>query len=747
MNLNPVKEKAEAIKRVRSPEFWTDVTVGRLEEIRTDLRTIMKYVDKGQAGPGETQMLTYNIEEDETGIKFEERSSNFLSIDMAAYRQRAEAALKKLFETDPTLQKIRACQPVSEADLERLVSLVLIQNPDIDLNLLRQFYPQSAGGLDIILRGLVGLEEEAVRDHFQSFVQHHQLNAKQVRFLRLLENHISQNGGIRPERLVDAPFTSIDAEGVYGVFHNDAQRDELLGILRNFIDPQEEAETKMITGELKSRIDKLWEEFWTGGITNPLTVIEQISFLMFSRLLDMTETRNERKAELSGKPFPRIFSDDQQKLRWSHFNHYGSVELLEHVRDKVFPHFKTVTAEGASFGEYMKDAQLLIQKPSLLSSAVGMIDKLPLGDADTKGDLYEYLLSKLTTAGINGQFRTPRHIIRLMVELIDPDATDTIGDPACGTGGFLVGAAEYLQQKYTSLEGVIEHHETGEKTYTGDLLEPHRAHFQSGMFHGFDFDSTMLRIAAMNLLLHGVDAPDIHYQDTLATSFTDKFPRHATDSLEVILANPPFKGSLDEDDVHPNLLKSVKTKKTELLFVTLILRMLKLGGRSATIVPDGVLFGSSKAHQELRKVLVEENQLEGVISLPSGVFKPYAGVSTAILLFTKGGKTDNVFFYDVEADGFTLDDKRTKTEANDLPNVLKRWKERDPAKDTDKTGKAFFVSADEIKTNKYDLSVSRYKEVIYEEEQYDPPQEILTKMMKLHDDIANDMLELEGMLR
>lgn len=502
----------------------------------------------------------------------------------------------------------------------------------------------------------------------------------------------------------------------------------------------------MITGELRSRIDKLWSEFWTGGIANPLTVIEQITFLMFSRLLDMTETRNERKASLSGGDFPRLFSDEDQDLRWSHYKNLGAADMLPLVRDRVFPHFKTTAVDGATFGEYMKDAQMMVQKPSLLVSAVEMIDALPLGDDDTKGDLYEYLLSKLTTAGINGQFRTPRHIIRLMVEMLDPKPTETIGDPACGTAGFLVSVMEYLLETYTSPEGVIVDEATGQKTYTGDLLENHKDHIRKRMFHGFDFDTTMLRIAAMNLLLHGVDAPDIHYQDTLANSFPEKFPGHANDSLDVILANPPFKGSLDYDDVHPSLLANVKTKKTELLFVTLILRMLKLGGRSATIVPDGVLFGSSNAHQGLRKMLVEENQLEAVISLPSGVFKPYAGVSTAIIVFSKGGRTDNVFFYDVQADGYTLDDKRDKTEANDLPDVLTRWKERDPVKDTDKTTKAFFVSADEIKGNKYDLSLSRYKDVVYEEEKYDPLQVILAQMKELHDDIAKDMAELGEML-
>lgn len=501
----------------------------------------------------------------------------------------------------------------------------------------------------------------------------------------------------------------------------------------------------MITGELRSRIDKLWEEFWTGGIANPLTVIEQITFLMFARLLDITEQREERKASLTGKDFKPLFGPDQQHLRWSRFRNLGAAEMLPLVRDQVFPHFRTTAVDGATFGEYMKDAQLLIQKPTLLVSAVSMIDALPLGNADTKGDLYEYLLSKLTTAGINGQFRTPRHIIRFMVDLLAPAPMETIGDPACGTGGFLVGAMDYLLETHTSPQAVLVDAD-GNKTFTGDLLEPHRAHIRKGMFHGFDFDATMLRIASMNLMLHGVEAPDIHYQDTLSNGFPEKFPRHAKESLDVILANPPFKGSLDYEDVHSSLLSKVKTKKTELLFIVLILRMLKLGGRSATIVPDGVLFGSSTAHQSLRRMLLDENQLEAVISLPSGVFRPYAGVSTAILVFTKGGRTDSVFFYDVQADGFSLDDKRDPVKDNDLPDALTRWKSRDPAKDTDRTGKAFYVPAEEIRGQKYDLSLSRYRETVHAEETFDPPKVILDRMKALHADIAKDMAELEEML-
>lgn len=509
----------------------------------------------------------------------------------------------------------------------------------------------------------------------------------------------------------------------------------------------------MITGELKGRIDKLWEEFWTGGITNPLTVIEQITFLMFSRLLDITETRHEKRAQRTGKREEPVFGEDQQDLRWQHFKNLAASEMLPLVRDRVFPHFKSVAMEGAAFGEFMKDAQLMIQKESLLVSAVNMIDDLPLTAGDTKGDLYEYLLSKLTTAGINGQFRTPRHIIRLMVELLDPEPSHVIADPACGTGGFLVAVMEHLLRQHTSPEAIIDNEDTGDKVYTGDLLEEYREHIRSGMFHGFDFDATMLRIAAMNLLLHGIDAPDIHYQDTLSASFTDRFPQSATDGFDLILANPPFKGSLDFDDVHPGLLRKVKTKKTELLFVTLILRMLKPGGRCAMIVPDGVLFGSSKAHQALRKLLVEENQLEAIISLPSGVFKPYAGVSTAVMVFTKGGSTENVFFYDVQADGRSLDDKRNPIDNNDLPDVLTQWQAYGHSREDGnleafgtRTEKAFSVPAKEIRNNKFELSINRYKEIVYKEEKYDPPKEILARMKGLEKEIMDDMRELEEML-
>ncbi|MEF1167561.1 class I SAM-dependent DNA methyltransferase [Vibrio campbellii] len=525
----------------------------------------------------------------------------------------------------------------------------------------------------------------------------------------------------------------------------------------------------MITsGALKSQIDKLWEEFWTGGITNPLTVVEQITYLMYARMLDMNERNDEKRSARTGKPFNRRFPDNKQHIRWENFRHLGAEKLYPLVKDELFPYFKELTSDDTLFADFMKDAQLMIQKQSLLVKAVELVSELPLENKDVKGDLYEYLLSKLTTAGINGQFRTPRHIIRAMIEMLDVEETHRVCDPACGTGGFLSSTYEYLLEKYSSPEGVekeqafdiegkpvldVHGNPVFNHLYAGDMLE-NRAHIDYDMFHGFDFDSTMLRVAAMNLVMHGVKQPDIHYQDTLSQSFIERFPDEAKNGFDIILANPPFKGSLDEEDVDPAILKVVKTKKTELLFVALIQRMLKVGGRTATIVPDGVLFGSSKAHQTLRKHLVEDNQLEAVISLPSGVFKPYAGVSTAILIFTKGGSTNNVWFYDVQADGKSLDDKRTPIKDNDLPDLVKQYKAYQAAvmagESTelwlDKTQKAFLVAKDDIKTNKYDLSINRYKEVVYEQESYEEPKVILSKLKTLENEILADLNELESML-
>ncbi|PPC75045.1 N-6 DNA methylase [Pokkaliibacter plantistimulans] len=527
----------------------------------------------------------------------------------------------------------------------------------------------------------------------------------------------------------------------------------------------------MLTGTIRNDIDKLWEKFWTGGITNPLTVIEQISYLMFARMLDMQEDVAERKANRTGKPFDRLFpsTSEGQLLRWKNFRNMSGKELHSHLKLKVYPFFATLgSAEGEGsareglghISEYMQDADLEIKNESVLTSAVEMVNDLPLTHSDVKGDIYEYLLSKLTTAGINGQFRTPRHIIDAMIELIDPQPTDVICDPACGTAGFLARTMEYLNRVHSSEDGTFTD-EDGNRHYTGDLLEPYRQHINREMFWGFDFDTTMLRVSSMNMMLHGVNGANVCYQDSLSKSIKEHYPRQEEDFFDVVLANPPFKGSLDEANTNPDVLGLVKTKKTELLFVAHILRSLKLGGRAAVIVPDGVLFGSSKAHQQLRQELLENNQLEGIVSLPSGVFKPYAGVSTAILIFTKGGSTEHVWFYDLQADGYSLDDKRTPLKgegSNDLPDAIAQWQkyrllvENNIGASTlntrfgDKRQKAFIVPAADIAANKYDLSINRYKEVEYQQEEYEDPKVILQRLKGLEQEILADLDELEGML-
>jgi len=534
----------------------------------------------------------------------------------------------------------------------------------------------------------------------------------------------------------------------------------------------------MLTGKIRNDIDKLWEKFWTGGITNPLTVIEQISYLMFARMLDVQEDVAERKANRTGKTFDRLFpqTPEGQLLRWKNFHHMGGKQLHSHLKTKVYPWFSKLGQvsdaedglgpEGSAIqalghiSEYMQDADLEIKNESVLTSAVEMVNDLPLTQSDVKGDIYEYLLSKLTTAGINGQFRTPRHIIDAMIELLDPQPTDMICDPSCGTAGFLARTMEYLNRKYSSDAGIFTDEE-GNAHYTGDLLEPWREHINTQMFWGFDFDTTMLRVSSMNMTLHGVNGANILYQDSLSKSIKEHYPRQEENFFDVVLANPPFKGSLDESNTNPDVLGLVKTKKTELLFVAHILRSLKLGGRAAVIVPDGVLFGSSKAHQQLRQELLENNQLEGIISLPSGVFKPYAGVSTAILIFTKGGTTERVWFYDLQADGFSLDDKRTPLkgeDSNDLPDAIAQWKKYRQMVESnlsataintifgDKTKKAFVVQAGDIAANKYDLSINRYKEVVYQQEEYEDPKMILQRLKGLEQEIMADLDELEGML-
>jgi type I restriction enzyme M protein len=480
---------------------------------------------------------------------------------------------------------------------------------------------------------------------------------------------------------------------------------------------------------------------------------------MYSRLLDMKERADEKRASLTNKPFARRFGEDEQDCRWETWRHYGSEKMLPHVRDRVFPHFRRLaersTGANSMFASFMKDAQLMIQKETLLSKAVAAVGDLPLERGDTKGDLYEYLLSKLTTAGINGQFRTPRHIIRLMVELMQPQPTDRICDPSCGTAGFLVEAYDYLLREHTSQAGKHVELVDGEEhvTYSGDLLaqQGHRPHVDSDMFHAYDFDATMLRIASMNLVMHGVGEPDVHYQDTLSQSFEERHPLGSKGAFDLVLANPPFKGSLDEQDVAPDLLRVVKTRKTELLFIALILRMLKMGGRSATIVPDGVLFGSSKAHVQLRQHLIENNQLEAVISLPSGVFKPYAGVSTAIIVFAKGGRTENVFFYDVQSDGFTLDDKRTQIAdgKGDLPDVVSKYRQWCEGGNNfgDRTAKAFEVPVNEIREHGFDLSISKHKPFVTVAESHEKPSELLERLQQLETEIQKELASLRGLLQ
>ncbi len=427
---------------------------------------------------------------------------------------------------------------------------------------------------------------------------------------------------------------------------------------------------------MRSDVDKLWNAFWTGGITNPVSVIEQINYLLFIRRLDDIEARNERVSARMGKKTKRqIFTDEQQRFRWSNFKQLKPDSMYKVVQEEVFPFIKNLgsseTAEISTFSKTLSDAVFMIPKASLLSSAVELISALDLDNADTAGDLYEYLLSKLNTSGINGQFRTPRHIIRMMVDVIEPKVEDRICDPACGTAGFLMSALQFILEQKTSSKYVQVDEDGYRHGFVGDqLTEQERKKFENDTFYGFDFDLTMLRVASMNMWLHGVEVPNVSYADTLSKQFIEE------NKYDVILANPPFKGSLDYADCSPTLLSEIKTKKTELLFLLLALRLLDLGGRAAIIVPEGVLFGASSAHRGVRRTLIEEHQLEAVISMPSGVFRPYAGVSTAVLIFTKGGSTDKIWFYDMEHDGFSLDDKRNEVSENDIPDILTCWRAR-----------------------------------------------------------------------
>ncbi|MBY6796870.1 SAM-dependent DNA methyltransferase [Clostridium botulinum] len=483
----------------------------------------------------------------------------------------------------------------------------------------------------------------------------------------------------------------------------------------------------MIAGELKSKIDRIWETFWTGGITNPLEVIEQFTYFLFIKDLDENEKLAESDAELLGIPFEGMFPSDRQYLRWSKFKNEEAGEMYRIVSQEVFPFIKDIHGDKQSaYSKYMSDAMFKIPTPLMLSKIVDAIDNLEIQDKDTKGDLYEYLLSKVATAGTNGQFRTPRHIIKMMAELMKPTPEDIIVDPAMGTAGFLVGAEEYLREKHSELF----------------LVQGLKDHFNNKMFNGFDMDRTMLRIGAMNMMLHGVDNPNIEYKDSLSETNKD------SEKYTLVLANPPFKGSLDYEAVSADLLKVSKTKKTELLFLALFLRILKTGGRCASIVPDGVLFGSTKGHKDIRREIVDNNKLEAIISMPSGVFKPYAGVSTAIIIFTKTGTggTDKVWFYDMKEDGYSLDDKRNPIEDNDIPDIIERFNNLDKEENRKRTEQSFFVPVEEIRENNYDLSINKYKEIEYEEIVYDEPKVILERVKKLEKEISEGIDELERMI-
>ena len=493
----------------------------------------------------------------------------------------------------------------------------------------------------------------------------------------------------------------------------------------------------MITGELKAKIDNIWNTMWSGGISNPLSVIEQLTYLLFIKRLDELHTLKESKATRTGKPIEGpIFAADQDAIRWSRFKETAPETMFETVRDEVFPFMKALGQNGEADGEkgstyahHMRDALFMMPTPRVLANVVDQLDGIDMADSDTKGDLYEYMLGKIASAGQNGQFRTPRHIIKLMVDMAAPTPKDVICDPACGTAGFLIAAAEYLAE-----------HDSA--TIYKDAAA--RRRFNEGTFHGYDFDSTMLRIGSMNMLLHGAENPDVRYRDSLAQADDDDAEKYS-----LILANPPFAGSLDYESTAKDLQQIVKTKKTELLFLALFLRLLQTGGRAAVIVPDGVVFGSTKAHRTLRTILVEEQKLDAVISMPSGVFKPYAGVSTAILLFTKtnSGGTDHVWFYDMQADGYSLDDKRTpQPEKSDLVDILARWQNREAELQRARTDQSFLVPRAEIGSNDYDLSINRYKEVRYEAVEYDPPMVILERLAVLEEEIAKGRTELAGML-
>ncbi len=545
--------------------------------------------------------------------------------------------------------------------------------------------------------------------------------------------------------------------------------------------------------ELKSKIDQLWNKFWAGGISNPLSAIEQITYLLFMKRLDELDQKRQADAEWTGETYtsrfsgpwippeyrsqtePERYAIEKRSLRWSEFKRMQAEEMLQHVQNKVFPFLKDMNGETSRFTRHMKNAVFIIPKPSLMVEAVKTIDEIfeimekdsqEKGQAfqDIQGDVYEMLLMEIATAGKNGQFRTPRHIIKLMVELVRPQLGHRMGDPACGTGGFLLGDYQYTVTQLALRAGAkdLAPDEDGfvRTSVAAGLTEKAQAILQDSLY-GYDIDSTMVRLGLMNLMMHGIDEPRIDYQDTLSKGFTEEA------EYDIVMANPPFTGSIDKGDINENL--SLSTTKTELLFVENIYRLLKKGGTGCVIVPQGVLFGSGNAFKNLRRMLVERCDLKAVITMPSGVFKPYAGVSTAILLFTKvwGPKdkvrkpaTECVWFYEMTADGYSLDDKRTKQEGyGDLQDIVAGYHARHPETDTDRTQKCFVVPRTDIEAEGYDLSLSRYKEDVFEETKYEPPAVILDKLLKaevgdasekdlagVKSGIVRDLLELREMI-
>lgn len=494
----------------------------------------------------------------------------------------------------------------------------------------------------------------------------------------------------------------------------------------------------MLDSDLKSKINQLWDKFWSSGISNPLQAIEQMSYLMFMKRLDDEEIAKEKNVQLSGEPFESLFKDCPD-CRWSQWNNMASDEMLDHVRDKVFPFLRDLGDDDSLYSRYMKDAVFAIPTGTLLTEATSIIDGMHIKEQnlDTKGDIYEYLLSELKTSGKNGQFRTPRHIIQMMVELLDPKSGETICDPACGTAGFLVNAYQHILQANTSEDLIKIDDEGNPYNFKGDRLSQDEFKFiKNKSLYGYDFDQTMVRISLMNLMMHGISNPKIEQTNTLSMRYT----QHP--NFDVVLANPPFKGSINKDELSDDF--SINTTKTEILFLELMYNILTIGGRCAVIVPQGVLFGNSRAHKSIRQKLLEDCRLDAVISMPSGVFKPYAGVSTGILIFTKGEPTDKVWFYDMEADGYSLDDKRTFIDGKgNIPDIIEKYKNKKQENLEDRKAKCFTVPLEEIKENDYSLSISNYKEIEYEEIEYEAPEIIKAKILELEEKIIQNLKELK----